>query len=51
VKHFGYADPADHRRKHDQYVRRDPHGYFCSRSHYDSILDPPEQVRLEAWHD
>jgi glycosyltransferase involved in cell wall biosynthesis len=51
VKHFGYANPADHPRKHDLYVRHDPQGLYCLRAHYDSILDPPSQVRLEAWRE
>ncbi len=51
ARHFGYANPADHRRKHDLYLRHDPHGMFCALSHYQSILDPPSQVRLLPWRD
>lgn len=48
-KHFGYANPADPPRKYQAYIAADPHGRFCLRSHYESILDPPDQVVLERW--
>lgn len=51
ARHFGYADTADHRRKHDLYIRHDPRGLFCPLSHYESILAPPERVRLQPWVD
>ncbi len=50
-KHFGYANPADLRRKHDLYVAHDPEGHYCLRAHYDSILDPPGVVRLHRWEE
>ncbi|MCL4494488.1 MAG: glycosyltransferase family 2 protein [Firmicutes bacterium] len=48
-KHFGYANPQDHRRKYEMYTRHDPEGRFSPRSHYDSILD--ENPILEPWQD
>lgn len=41
VKHFGYANPADHRPKYERYLAADPEGRFSPLSHYQSILTPP----------
>lgn len=41
VKHFGYANPADHRPKYERYVAADPEGRYSPLSHYKSILTPP----------
>ena len=43
VKHYGWADPADIRRKALRYRERD------DSAHLRSVWDPPEKVRLERW--
>lgn len=48
LKHYGWANPADHRRKYERYLQADPAGRYCALSHYRSILSPPV---LAEWRD
>ncbi|MDQ7793834.1 MAG: glycosyltransferase family 2 protein [bacterium] len=43
VMHLGWVRPEDARRKYEQYRER------WSGPHLESVLDPPEKIRLEPW--
>ena len=47
MKHLGYADPDDIRKKYDYYMNQDPEGKFHVLNHIKSIID--EDIILEEW--
>ena len=49
MKHLGYADPDDIRKKYDYYINQDPNGQFHQLDHIKSIID--EDIVLEEWVD
>jgi hypothetical protein len=49
VKHLGWADPAEHRRKYEHYMRLDGQGTYGILPQYASILDA--RPRLKRWEE
>lgn len=50
LRHYGWANPCEHRSKYRLYTERDPQGKYSPLSHYQSILDPdPVLERWEEW--
>ncbi len=47
IKHLGWMDPDDRRRKYQRYKQSDPEGRFGVSAQYESILDP--RPRLAKW--
>lgn len=49
IKHLGWANPADITAKYEQAVHQDPANKYMGRDHYQSILWPPEKIKIEKW--
>ncbi|HEY3363469.1 MAG TPA: glycosyltransferase [Symbiobacteriaceae bacterium] len=48
LKHYGWANPAEHRSKYERYLAADPHGQYGVLAQYQSILDPnPHLMKWE----
>ncbi|NLL52907.1 MAG: glycosyltransferase [Peptococcaceae bacterium] len=49
IKHLGWANTVYNRAKYERALLQDPACQYMSKEHYDSILWPPEKVKLEKW--
>ncbi len=49
IKHLGWANPEDINKKYQRAITQDPEFRYMSKEHYDSILWPPEKIKLEKW--
>lgn len=49
LKHLGWADPTEHRRKYEHYMRSDGEGRYGILAQYASILDT--HPRLRRWEE
>jgi glycosyltransferase involved in cell wall biosynthesis len=49
IKHYGYANPKDIKKKYEWYKAQDPTGKYHQKSHLESILDA--DVVLEKWRE
>lgn len=47
LRHYGWANKAEHLLKYQRYIERDPKGKYSPLAHYYSILDPNPQ--LHRW--
>lgn len=49
IKHYGYANPKDIKRKYEWYKEQDPNGQWHQKEHLESIKDT--EVSLMEWKD
>ncbi|WP_026478774.1 glycosyltransferase [Alkaliphilus transvaalensis] len=49
IKHLGWIDSNLNKAKYERCLRQDPNFEYMSKEHYESIIYPPEKIKLEKW--